>query len=96
MLFNNKTEYVIYIIEGLDFHLEMTRKEGNCEEQNMASSTQVMRDILAVAKGMLPTNQKSNQSIRNIEDFARDIVAKTRSTETEKANERKAADAVAS
>lgn len=96
MLFNNKTEYVIYIIEGLDFHLEMTRKERNCEVQNMASSTQVMRDILAVAKGMLPTNQKSNQSIRNIEDFARDIVAKTRSTETEKANERKAADAVAS
>ncbi|EKE38143.1 hypothetical protein ENUP19_0181G0022 [Entamoeba nuttalli] len=54
------------------------------------SSTQVVRDILQVAKGMLPPSQQSTQNIRSIEEMARSLVAqKTHNIQREKTEEEK-------
>ena len=37
--------------------------------------TQVVRDILQVAKGMLPASQQSTQNIKSLEEMARNLVA---------------------
>ncbi|ELP85051.1 hypothetical protein EIN_080030 [Entamoeba invadens IP1] len=54
------------------------------------TSTQTMREILQAAKGMLPASQQSTQNMMNIEEMARNLVAKKVSASHEKSEEEKA------